>query len=82
MLEATHYLHSRNIVHRDLKPENILYKTQAAGSPIVIADFGIAKHLETDGEEVTSMAGSIGYAAPEVLLGKPHGLKVDLWSIG
>lgn len=68
-------------MHRDLKPENILYKTQAADSPIVIADFGIAKHL-ADNEEVTSMAGSIGYAAPEVLVGKPHGLKVDMWSIG
>jgi calcium/calmodulin-dependent protein kinase I len=69
-------------VHRDLKPENILYKTRDESSPIVIADFGIAKHLDSADEEVTSMAGSFGYAAPEVLLGKPHGLKVDMWSIG
>ncbi|BEI82323.1 hypothetical protein CcaverHIS002_0301910 [Cutaneotrichosporon cavernicola] len=82
VLEATAYLHSRNIVHRDLKPENILYRTQDPDSPIVIVDFGIAKHLETEGDEVTSMAGSVGYVAPEVLLGKPHGMKVDMWSIG
>lgn len=115
-------------VHRDLKPENVLYKTESHHSPIVIADFGIAKHLEYDlpdvtspspnspdsittasttsditktpessdkrgtgeeenGEEpreggVDSFAGSFGYAAPEVLLGLRHGLKVDCWSIG
>jgi serine/threonine protein kinase len=111
-------------VHRDLKPENVLYKTQSHHSPIVIADFGIAKHLEYDVPETTispsstisdnssprkagddegkkvekeggekeeeepreggvdSFAGSFGYAAPEVLLGLRHGLKVDCWSIG
>lgn len=68
-------------MHRDLKPENILFKTRDPVSPIVIADFGIAKHLEPD-EEITSMAGSFGYAAPEVLLGKPHSYPVDLWSTG
>ena len=47
----------------------------------MIADFGIAKHLEAD-EELFSMAGSFGYAAPEVLTGKAHGMKVDCWSIG
>lgn len=101
-------------VHRDLKPENVLYKTNSHHSPIVIADFGIAKHLEydppiekssptfgdghgdRDREEespggpteekreggVDSFAGSFGYAAPEVLAGLRHGLKVDCWSIG
>lgn len=81
VLEATAYLHAHQIVHRDLKPENILFKTRDPVSPIVIADFGIAKHLEPD-EEITSMAGSFGYAAPEVLLGKPHSYPVDLWSTG
>jgi calcium/calmodulin-dependent protein kinase I len=82
VLEATAYLHQHNVVHRDLKPENILYKTEEPDSELTIADFGIAKLLDSPDEEVTSMAGSFGYAAPEVLLGKPHGLKVDCWSIG
>ncbi|KAK4689195.1 calcium/calmodulin-dependent protein kinase I, partial [Tremellales sp. Uapishka_1] len=82
VLSATAYLHAHQIVHRDLKPENILYKTRHPDSPIVIADFGIAKHLESADEELVSMAGSFGYAAPEILLGKGHGYKVDCWSIG
>jgi len=81
VLLATAYLHAHRVVHRDLKPENIIYKTRAPDSRIVIADFGIAKHLEPD-EELTTMAGSFGYAAPEVLMGKGHGKKVDCWSIG
>ncbi|OCF32365.1 CAMK/CAMK1/CAMK1-CMK protein kinase [Kwoniella heveanensis CBS 569] len=82
VLSATSYLHSHQIVHRDLKPENILYKTKAPDSPLVIADFGIAKHLETPEEELVDSAGSFGYAAPEVLTGVGHGTKCDCWSIG
>ncbi|GAA5870460.1 hypothetical protein JCM8547_004038 [Rhodosporidiobolus lusitaniae] len=80
VLEGVKYLHSKGIVHRDLKPENLLYV--APGSEqLVIADFGIAKHLDA-GEELTSLAGSPGYAAPEVLLKQGHGMAVDLWSVG
>ena len=65
----------------DLKPENLLYLTPGE-SPLVLADFGIAKMLETPTELLTSMAGSFGYAAPEVMLKKGHGKSVDLWSLG
>ena len=51
------------------------------GDDVVLADFGIAKHLD-HGEQLTSLAGSPGYAAPEVLLKKGHGKPVDLWSTG
>ncbi|KAF5309518.1 hypothetical protein D9619_012404 [Psilocybe cf. subviscida] len=82
VLEGVRYLHDHAIVHRDLKPENILYRTKDAQSDIVIADFGIAKHLHTPEEQLTSMAGSFGYVAPEVLLKQGHGKPVDIWSIG
>jgi calcium/calmodulin-dependent protein kinase I len=66
----------------DLKPENLLYLTPAADSPLVLADFGIAKHLDSPSEKLTTMAGSFGYAAPEVMLRQPHGKAVDMWSLG
>ncbi|KAI0298768.1 kinase-like domain-containing protein [Multifurca ochricompacta] len=82
ILSGVKYLHEHDIVHRDLKPENILFRTKDPSSDIVIADFGIAKHLHSSEEQLTSLAGSFGYVAPEVLNHKGHGKPVDLWAIG
>ncbi|KAJ1310657.1 hypothetical protein OPQ81_009186 [Rhizoctonia solani] len=82
ILDGVAYLHAHDIVHRDLKPENILYRTKAADSSLVIADFGIAKHLHSSDERLQTVAGSFGYVAPEVLSGKGHGKPVDIWSTG
>jgi calcium/calmodulin-dependent protein kinase I len=82
VLDAVNYLHQNNVVHRDLKPENLLYLTQDPQSSLVLADFGIAKMLDSHNEVLTTMAGSFGYAAPEVMLKKGHGKPVDMWSLG
>lgn len=98
VMEAVTYLHSNNVVHRgetqaalhdsyahtapDLKPENLLYLTRDPHSSLVLADFGIAKMLDSKSEVLTTMAGSFGYAAPEVMLKKGHGKPVDIWSMG
>lgn len=97
VLDAVNYLHQEDIVHRgehlkqcpeqqltwlDLKPENLLYLTTDEHSSLVLADFGIAKMLDTPGEVLTTMAGSFGYAAPEVMMKKGHGKPVDMWSLG
>ncbi|KAI2628989.1 Pkinase-domain-containing protein [Xylaria nigripes] len=82
ILGAVDYLHRNNIVHRDLKPENLLYQTKDPHSDLVLADFGIAKMLDNKDEVLTTMAGSFGYAAPEVMLKRGHGKPVDMWSMG
>ncbi|TQS39220.1 hypothetical protein Golomagni_00257 [Golovinomyces magnicellulatus] len=82
VLEAVDYLHDNNVVHRDLKPENLLYLCNSPDSDLVLADFGIAKMLDSNNELLTTMAGSFGYTAPEVMLKKGHGKPVDMWSLG
>ncbi|KAG0660387.1 Calmodulin-dependent protein kinase cmk2 [Maudiozyma exigua] len=82
MLAAVEYMHSQNVVHRDLKPENILYVDQSDSSPIVIADFGIAKKLNGKNDVIIKAAGSLGYVAPEVLTSNGHGKPCDIWSLG
>ncbi|KAG2177907.1 hypothetical protein INT43_003154 [Umbelopsis isabellina] len=82
VLEGVAYLHAHNIVHRDLKPENLLYKNDEQDSPLVICDFGIAKTVEDAATVMTTLCGSPGYVAPEVLLRKGYGKAVDMWSLG
>ncbi|KAG9236010.1 calcium/calmodulin-dependent protein kinase [Amylocarpus encephaloides] len=82
VIEAVDYLHDNNVVHRDLKPENLLYLMNDSNSDLVLADFGIAKMLDSKDEVLTTMAGSFGYAAPEVMLKRGHGKPVDMWSLG
>jgi len=38
--------------------------------------------LDSKDEVLTTMAGSFGYAAPEVMLKQGHGKAVDMWSMG
>lgn len=82
VLTAVNYLHSNQVVHRDLKPENLLYVTRDPTSDLVLADFGIAKTLDNKEETLQTMAGSFGYAAPEVMNREGHGKPVDMWSMG
>ena len=48
----------------------------------MLADFGIAKVLDKKDEQLTTMAGSFGYAAPEIMQRQGHGKPVDMWSMG
>lgn len=78
---ALYYLHSFGICHRDLKPENILMVDVTEEADLKIVDFGLSKII---GPQETSLDpfGTLSYVAPEVLLQKPYGKEVDLWSLG
>ncbi|KAJ2823919.1 Calmodulin-dependent protein kinase cmk2 [Coemansia erecta] len=80
--ESIEYLHRHNVVHRDIKPENFIFLDKTAGAPLMLADFGIARIMKSDDEILTTMCGSFGYAAPEILLRQGHGKPVDIWSMG
>jgi len=69
------------VAHRDLKPENILMSSDSDTSDCKIVDFGLSKII---GPSQTSLDpfGTLSYVAPEVLLQKPYGKEVDVWSLG
>ncbi|KAJ1876362.1 Calmodulin-dependent protein kinase cmk2, partial [Kickxella alabastrina] len=81
-MESIAYLHKHNIVHRDIKPENLIFLDKSENAPLMLADFGIARIMRSSDEVLNTMCGSLGYAAPEILLRKGHGKAVDMWSIG
>ncbi len=80
---AVHAAHKAGIVHRDLKPSNILLT--AAGVPKV-ADFGLAKLLESDSGRTESgqVVGTPSYMAPEQAAGhsKDVGPAADIYALG
>jgi len=80
ILEAIQYVHDHGIAHRDLKPENLLLSAEEKEDCIKIADFGLSKDFGQ--EQLQTSCGTPDYVAPEVLLGEPYDMSVDIWSIG
>ena len=75
--------HRKGLVHRDLKPANILLEQD--GTP-KIADFGLAKVLDSDGglTKTQAILGSPSYMAPEQAEGRSDliGPATDVYALG
>lgn len=76
LANALKYLHSRQVIHRDIKPENLLLGLK---EELKIADFGWSIHTQT---RRRTLCGTIDYLFPEMVEGRNHDEKVDMWSLG
>ncbi|WVZ92454.1 hypothetical protein U9M48_038518 [Paspalum notatum var. saurae] len=77
LMDVLKYCHEMGVVHRDVKPENVLLTKDGR---LKLADFGLAVRV-ADGQQLSGVAGSPAYVAPEVLLGN-YSQKVDIWAAG
>ncbi|HEX4070686.1 MAG TPA: serine/threonine-protein kinase, partial [Planctomycetaceae bacterium] len=96
---ALDYAHEHGIIHRDLKPSNVLLVPKSGGDYVPsggendvlnlvpkIADFGLAKLLESSAAETRSglVLGTPGYMAPEQVEGRlgAIGPQTDIHALG
>jgi len=82
IIQAIFYMHEQKVCHRDLKPENFLFSSKEPidKSVLKIIDFGLSCKF-TDGQSLSTKAGTPYYVAPQVLAGK-YDESSDLWSCG
>lgn len=72
--------HQVGIYHRDLKCQNTLINKDGR---LIICDFGLARQVQVQKQNLTLQIATLWYRCPELLLGaKTYGPEVDMWSIG
>ena len=65
LFQALNHCHAQNIVHRDIKPDNIMITKD---DTVRLIDFGLSKASKNN-KNLTTVAGTPYYMAPEVLEG-------------
>ncbi|MFE3769609.1 protein kinase [Streptomyces sp. NPDC059122] len=82
LLRILERVHATGVVHRDIKPHNIIL---ADTGEVYLVDFGIALPGDPEATRHTEgrTPGSLGYKAPEIILGERHPTgAADIYGVG
>src|SRR4051794_5858436 len=80
LLDGLGAAHAAGLLHRDIKPSNVLVGHRGEWK---LGDFGIAKSLDGDGDDLTlvgTIVGTPGYLAPERLAGEAASVESDIYA--
>ncbi len=86
--EGASAAHAAGVIHRDLKPENVLLEGEGEHATAKVADFGIARLVESaeaNDDSLTGRGAVIGtalYMSPEQCRGEEADARSDVYALG
>lgn len=79
VLMALSAAHDGHVIHRDIKPENVLISTTGE---VKLADFGLARAVNTESTGSGVLVGTVSYLAPEIITHQGADPRSDVYSCG